>query len=50
MARADRTPSAAKPRWSRRQRIIRISPITEEDGTVSRRYLVLLGKWVFRVQ
>lgn len=36
--------------WTLRQRIIRISPWTEQDGTVSRRYLVLLGKWVIRVQ
>jgi len=42
--------AATKPRWSRRQRIIRISPITEENGTVSHRYLVLIGRWVFRVQ
>ena len=35
--------------WSRRQRIIRVSPWTEQDGTVSRIYLVLFGKLVFRV-
>lgn len=33
-----------------RQRIIRLSPWIEEDGTLSRWYLVLFGKWVLRVR